>query len=356
MLLENQEYIGQLKEMIHGSGLPWKELSGSSVMVTGAAGMLGSGIVDALIYLNENEGYHITIFALGRTEKKLYDRFGAYAGKDYFHILPLDISKELHLDEQVDYIIHAASNADPYMMANYPVDTLLANVVGMNNILDLAKRKNSRRVLYVSSGEMYGQPDDTLTDGFYEGYCGVVDYSNPRSCYPSGKRAAEVLCQSYISQYNADVVIVRPCHCYGPTMTATDSRAMSQFFRKVINGEDIVLKSDGTLERSHCYVTDAVYAMFTVLLVGENGSAYNIADKESVASIREVASLIAGQKGKQVLFDLPDDVEKRGFSKVVRAVLNGEKLEKLGWKPQVHLADGVSATVHILEDLESTEG
>lgn len=355
MLLENQEYIRQIETMVKESALPWEKLDNCSVMVTGAAGMLGSGIVDVLLYLNEYRNYHITIFALGRTEKKLVDRFGAYAKKDYFQILPLDISKELSLDEDVDYVIHAASNADPYMMANYPVDTLLANVVGMNNILDLAKRKQAKRVLYVSSGEMYGQPDDTLINGFYEGYCGVVDYSNPRSCYPSGKRAAEVLCQSYISQYGSDVVIVRPCHCYGPTMTKTDSRAMSQFFRKVINGEDIVLKSDGTLERSHCYVTDAAYAMFTVLLTGENGGAYNIADKASVASIREVASLIADQKGKQVLFDLPGDVEKRGFSKVVRAVLDGSKLETLGWKPQIHLEDGVAATVSILEELESTE-
>lgn len=351
MLLENQEYLAQIRDMVEKSGIPWEELDGSSVLVTGAAGMLGSCMVDVLIYLNEFQGYHTRIGALGRTEGKIAARFGEYAKKDYFSILTIDISKEMHLQEDVDYIIHAASNADPFMMANYPVDTLLANVVGMNNVLDLAKRKNTRRVLYVSSGEMYGQPDDTVTDGFYEGYCGSVDYSSPRSCYPSGKRAAEVLCQSYLSQYGVESVIVRPCHCYGPTMTLSDSRALSQFFRKVIDGEDIVLKSDGTLERSHCYVTDAALAMFYVLLKGKAGEAYNIADKDSRATIREAASLIAGTKGKQVLFDLPDDVEKRGFSKVVKAVLNGAKLESLGFAPMVHLSQGVEATVRILESV-----
>ena len=321
-------------------------------MITGAAGMLGSALVDMLIYLNEVYQYNIKIFALGRTASKLCERFGEYVDRKYFNLITLDISKELHLDHAVDYIIHAASNADPYMMANYPVDTLLTNVVGMNNVLDLARRKKSKRVLYVSSGEMYGQPDDSLSNGFHEEYCGVVDYSNPRSCYPSGKRAAEVLCQSYITQYDVDVVIVRPCHCYGPTMTSSDSRAMSQFFRKVIQGEDIVLKSDGSLERSHCYVLDAVNAMMYVLLEGEKGEAYNIADSESNASIKTIATLIAQQKQKSVVFDIPSEIEKQGFSKVVKAVLNSNKLMNIGWLPLIHLDEGIKSTLKILEDTE----
>lgn len=350
MLLRNENYVAQIREAIEKTPILWDELRGASVLVTGAAGMLGSGVVDFLIYLNKYEDYKIQIYALGRTKSKLYDRFGEYVDESYFHILPLDISKELKLEDKVDYMIHAASNADPYMMANYPVDTLLANVVGVNNVLQLAVKCNAKKVIYVSSGEMYGQPDDTVENGFVEDYCGKVDYSNPRSCYPSGKRAAEVLCQSYISQYNVNASIVRPCHCYGPTMTKTDSRAMSQFFRNVLEGKDIVLKSDGTLERTHCYVTDAASAMLTVLLKGENGAAYNIADNNSVASIREVATLIAQAKGKKVVFDLPNDIEKRGFSKVVRAVLDGSKLESLGWKPQLSLKQGVESTLQILDE------
>lgn len=352
MLLENKEYLDQITQMINDSEVDWQKLNGKSVMITGAAGMIGSGMVDVLISLIENNGFQIEIFALGRTESKLRARFGSYIDKAYFHILPLDISKEMELNEKVDYIVHAASNADPAMMAKYPVDTLLANVVGMNHVLELAKNCQSKRVLYVSSGEMYGQPDDSLTNGFYEGYCGYVDYANPRSSYPAGKRSAEVLCQSYISQYGLDAVIVRPCHCYGPTMTATDSRAMSQFFRKVLNGEDIVLKSDGTLERSHCYVVDAVQAMYLVLLNSDTGEAYNIAEGRSVASIREIASMIAAQKEKQVLFDLPNEMEKKGFSKVVRAVLDGTKLEKLGWKPMYPIQEGIRLTMKILEEIQ----
>lgn len=351
MLLDCKEYREQIQKMVNSSKVDWKKLDRKSALITGAAGMLGSGMADVLIYLNEYEGYHINIYALGRTEKKLRDRFGQFVDKDYFQVLPLDISREMHMEGAVDYIVHAASNADPAMMAKYPVDTLLANVVGMNNLLELAREKEASRVLYVSSGEMYGQPDDTLENGFYEGYCGPVDYANPRSSYPSGKRAAEVLCQSYISQYGMEVVIVRPCHCYGPTMTSTDSRAVSQFFRKVMNGEDIVLKSDGTLERSHCYVVDAVQAMYLVMLNAENGEAFNIADKESQANVKTLASIIAACKNRKVVFDIPDEIEKKGFSKVVRAVLDGSKLEKLGWKPMTHLKEGAAETIQILENL-----
>lgn len=356
MLLNNTEYQKQMARIINEGNLSLEKLKHTSVMITGAAGMLGSGLVDMLIYLNEVYKYNIQIFALGRTESKMRDRFGEYINRKYFNLIPMDISKELYLDHKVDYIIHAASNADPVMMANYPVDTLLANIVGMNNVLDLAKRKNVKRVLYVSSGEMYGQPDETITqDGFYEDFCGVVDYSNPRSCYPSGKRAAEVLCQSYKSQYNVDVVIVRPCHCYGPTMTTSDSRAMSQFFRKMTRGEDIVLKSDGSLERSHCYVLDVAYAMIYVLLEGEIGEAYNIADSNSNASIKTIATLIAQEKQRSVVYDIPSDIEKLGFSKVVRAVLNPNKLLNIGWTPIISLEEGIKSTLKILEDAKGSK-
>ena len=350
MLIKNEIYRNQIKNMIENSNLSWKDLKGKSVLITGAAGMIGSCMVDVLIYLNEEYGFNAPIYALGRNGDKIVERFAEFIDRDYFHILEKDISKPFDLEDKIDYIVHAASNVDPALMMNYPVDTLLANVIGVNNLLELAVRCESK-LLYVSSGEMYGQPDDTTKEGFYEEYSGYVDYKNPRSCYPSGKRAAEVLCQSYKHQYGVHVNIVRPCHCYGPTMTASDNRAVSQFIRDVMNGKDIVLKSTGELVRSHCYIVDVVYGMFYVLLKAENGETYNIADKNSEVNIKEFATIVCATNDKQVLFDLPSDLEKQKFSKVVRQVLNAKKLESLGWSAMYDLKAGVDSTVRILKEI-----
>lgn len=349
MLLDNSQYRAQIKTMVEQSSVPWEELDGKSVLVSGAAGMLGSGIIDVLIYCNEYKSINIEIYALGRTLSKIQKRYGTICEKDYFHFVEADVVQSFEFDYDIDYIIHSASNANPYLFANYPVDTLLANVVGTNNFLEYARTHGTKRILYVSSGEMYGQPDDSIADGFYEDYCGRVDYSDPRACYPAGKRAAEALCQSYISQYGIDAVIVRPCHCYGPTQTTSDTRAISQFISKVLGGEDIVLKSDGSLVRTHCYILDAVQAMCLVLLRAPNGEAYNIADNRSDASIRVLAETVSNARGRKIIFDLPNDTEKKGFSRVTHAVLNGEKLLGLGWKPIWSLKEGIQSTLEILE-------
>lgn len=351
MLLNSEIYENDLKEIMREQ-FPWNQLNGKSVLVTGANGMIGSCLIDILLYRNKEFSSGIEIYALGRNKEKLEQRFLSQGLEDSIglHFLIQDISLPLETEISIDYIIHAASNANPFMFAKYPVDTLIGNVVGMDNLLKFAVKSKIERVLYVSSGEMYGQADDTVLDGFKENYCGYVDYSSARACYPSGKRAAETLCQSYAEQYGVEVVIARPCHCYGPTMTLEDTRAMSAFFRKVLNGEDIILKSDGSLVRSHCYVVDAAMAILWILICGENQNAYNIEDYESRETIKGIAECIANAGDKKIVFDLPDEIDKKGFSPVQKAVLNAEKIMGLGWKPTTHLQDGTKKTLCILKE------
>ena len=259
-----------------------------------------------------------------------------------------DVSKPLtELSESVDYIIHAASSADPVRMAADPVGTLLANVQGTKNLLDYGLTHGMRRFLFVSSGEVYGQPDSEMSD-FTEDYCGPLDLSSPRTCYPEGKRAAEVLCQSYISQCNADAVIVRPCHLFGPTARRNDSRAVSEFLWSAAEGRDIVLKSEGLLERSHCYVPDAARGILLALLAGECGAAYNIANRRYEMRIRYFAEKAAEAGGSRVIFDLPSELERRGYSRSARMVLDAGKLEKLGWTPSE--VPAIEETVQILRE------
>ena len=245
-------------------------------------------------------------------------------------------------------MIHGASNADPVNFAKKPVDTLLANVLGTHELLEYGRCCGIKRFLYISSSEMYGQPDDSVSD-FAENYCGPINYSSPRSCYPAGKRAAELLCQSYISQYDMDAVIARPCHIFGPTMLQQDSRAVSEFLRNAVLGKDIVLKSAGLTERSHCYVADAAAAILLILLKGSKGEAYNIADPNYQMTIRTFAEAAAKAGNTKVIYESPNNMEAAGYSVVKRTVLDTSKLQNLGWRPRDKEMSKIEMTVRILQ-------
>lgn len=338
-LMENEIYVNALSSIL--SVLDLSSLHGSRIMVTGATGMLGSCLVDLLRYMG-----NVRVIALGRDEASAKGRFGPSA--DDYTFYPHDVCLPLiEIQETVDYIIHAASPADPLSYAQDPTGTLLANIQGAKNLLDYGLSHGMKRFLFVSSGEVYGQPDENMDD-FTEDYCGPLDLSSPRSCYPEGKRAAEVLCQSYISQYGVDAVIVRPCHLFGPTMTRKDSRAVSEFFRNAADGQDIVMKSAGLLERSHCYVVDAAGALLLVLLKGERGLAYNIADGQCQMTIRVLAQQIAKAGSCQVVFRNPSEIERAGYSKVKRAVLNADRLERLGWRAAHDISTGIRDSIDIM--------
>lgn len=350
LLMENAQYRARLDKTI--AAFPyWNALEGKTIFLSGATGMLGSCLVDLLSVWNETQTMPCNIVAVSRNADAARCRFAPVWDKKYFSFCEQNVCAPLSsLPAQVDYIIHAASNADPVSMASYPADTLIANVLGTKNLLDYGMSHGMKRLLFVSSGEVYGQPNANLDD-FTEDYCGPLDLSNPRSCYPSGKQAAEVLCQSYISQYGTDTAIVRPCHLFGPTMTRKDSRAVSEFLWSAVEGRDIVMKSAGLLERSHCYVVDAVSALLLVLLKGECGQAYNIADKQYQMTIGKFAQTVAEAGGCQVIYENPSELEQLGYSKTIRAVLDNSKLENLGWKPVRQDDFAVQETIRILQTL-----
>lgn len=333
-------YEKSLSAAIDGVGT---SLNGARVLVTGATGLIGSFLVEALARLNETAGAGIDIYAAGRSEAGVRGRFGALADAPYFHYVPYDATQPVRFDFMADYVVHAATSAHPLAYATDPVGTMQANLFGTARLLEFLRGQGGGRFLLLSTGETYGENPD-LPEGFSETDHGWIDPMLPRSCYPESKRAAETLCASYAAQYGVDALAARLCHVYGPTFTPSNSRADAQFIRKALAGEDIVMKSAGSQVRSFCYVADAVNALLALLIRGERGQAYNVANRRSVASIREYAETLADIAGVKVVFDLPPEVEKAGYTKVTRAVLNPAKLEGLGWVAKYDLREGLKQT------------
>ena len=345
-LMENQRYLRALEKVC------CEGLSGKTVVITGATGMIGSCLADALAVYNRSQSDPCHVVVTSRREESAKKRFSYCWEQPWFTYIRQDVCDEtVDWPDHVDYVIHAASNADPMNFAKAPVDTLMANVLGTDRLLKAGLQRGMARFLYVSSGEMYGQPDAEQND-FLETYCGPIDHSSPRACYPAGKRAAEVLCQCYGAQYGADCVIVRPCHTFGPTMTSGDSRAVSEFLRNAAAGRPIGMKSAGLVERSHCYVVDAADAIFRVLLHGQKGGAWNIADPACQMTIRDFAFACAEAGGTEVVFENPSDLELKGYSRISRQVLSSHKLQSLGWSGQTQGSDAIRETVEILREIK----
>lgn len=305
--------------------LPWDKLSGCNILVTGATGLIGSCLVDVLM-TNPHKDYQV--YALGRNERRAAERFRKYQDQTAFHFIAGDVTKPFDCNLSFQYIIHAASNGSPNFFANNPVEVMKSNLFGVSNLIEYGLGHDMKRFLYVSTGEVYGLNDAMVLDE--SGY-GYVDILNTRSCYPSSKRAAETLAMCYADEYGADVVVARPCHTYGPHFTESDNRVYAQFIRNVLNDQDIVMKSSGIQYRSWCYVEDCVNALLFVLLKGKSGEAYNIADKLSVVTIRELAETIAHIAGRKVIMQITTDSEKKEFTPIKRAVFDTSKIERLGW-------------------------
>ena len=346
MFYKNVIYRGDLQYVLDCIQL--EQLRGCNILVAGATGLIGSFLVDVLMLSNELLHYNINVFAMSRKKESLEKRFKSHLKSPFFHPIQHDVKFPLTCHYRFDYIINAASNAYPLAFSTDPVGTIMGNILGVYNLLEYARQKGIKRFLFISSGEVYGQGNENVS-AFDESYSGYVDNTNPRSCYPNAKRAAETLCVAYTKQYGIDTVIARPCHIYGPTATKNDNRASAQFINNVLSGNDIVMKSQGLQLRSYCYVADCVSGILTILLKGETGQAYNIANANSNVTIREMAEIIASISGKKVVFEIPSEIEKAGYNPVMQSVLNAGKLEKLGWKANYDIKTGLKRTIDILK-------
>ena len=323
--------------------LPWGDLSGKNILITGATGLICSTLVETLM---SHEGLDYHVYASGRSEAKVNAVFAKYVYNPYFHFLKHDVREPLKSDITFHVIIAGAGVASPQLYATDPISVMKSNFDGVDNLLSYGVNHGLEKFLYISSGEIYGEGDGRV---FTEEYSGYVNCATLRACYPSAKRASETLCIAYGHQYGIDIRIARPCHIYGPNFNDSDKRVYAQFIRNILAGENIVMKSTGVQYRSWCYVVDCASAILHILLKGENGQAYNIADESSNITIKELAEMIASIGEKEVVVDLPSDVEKIGFNVVTKSLFSTEKLQTLGWNVSGCMRDKMKAVVKMCE-------
>lgn len=335
----NPLYIQDLDNILQTKGI--ETLKGKSILITGATGLIGVCMIDALMKLGD-----VKVYAVGRNRQKAEERLGEYFENPMFEFLEQDVCNPFPSDMKVDYIIPGASNTHPLAYSQYPVETMCINIKGAEHALNLAVDCDAT-VLYPSTVEVYGNARGE--DVFTEDYTGSLNLATSRACYTESKRASEAMCQSYISERRAKVKIVRLSRIFGPTMLESDSKASSQFIKKAIAGEDIVLKSKGEQYFSYTYVADAVSAMLYVMINGENGVAYNISAEGCNVHLKDFAQICAETAGKKVVFDLPSETEMKGFSIAMQAILDNSKLKAIGWDPHYDMKDAVERTVSILK-------
>lgn len=311
-------------------------LKGCRILVAGATGLIGGCLIDMLMY----KGGDWEVYAYGRNEERARKRFANYWDHPSFHFIKGDITTAIDTDICFDYIINAASNASPNFFKEKPVEVIKSNIIGTQNLVEYGLSHNMKRLLFVSSGEIYGEGDGKK---FIETDSGYIDCATPRACYPSSKRAAETLCVSYIEEYGADIVIARPCHTYGPFFTESDNRVYAQFIRDIETGKDIVLKSPGLQYRSWLYVVDSATALLTILQKGQKGEAYNVANELSDITIRQLAELLAKAEEKKVVLDI--DKKTGNTTPITHATFSTTKIAQLGWQPMTKIEDGLAHTL-----------
>lgn len=340
------EYQEELKYWSRQKEL-WQGLEGKTVMISGATGMIGSCLTDLFMLRDE-----IRVIALSRNEKAARERLGSYFGDSRFRYISCDVNQQIPECGPVDLIIHGASNTHPRLYSQDSVGTITANVLGTKNLLDYGVSHGMKRFCFMSSVEVYGENRGD-TEKFDENYLGYLDCNTLRAGYPESKRLGETLCNAYGETYHIDFVIPRLSRVYGPTMLESDSKAISQFIKKAAAGENIVLKSEGNQKYSYTFVTDAAAGILWTIGQGTAGAAYNVADERSDITLKELAERLAEIAGTRVVFELPEETERKGYSTATKAMLDGRKLRRLGWEARVPMGEGLLCTV---ESLKRREG
>ena len=336
----NKKNIERIKHDMTGlrtQKINLKELNQKTILVTGATGLIGSCFIHSLVNQMKAQQLSINIIAIIRNEDKARRVLGDC--KDSVKYICADVTTALEIPETVDYIVHAASQTSSKAFIENPIETINTAISGTINVLQLAREKAAKKVVFLSTMEVYGSPDtDEKID---EEHYTNLNTMMARSSYPESKRMCENLCVSYMKEYGVPINVIRLTQTFGPGVEYNDGRVFAEFARCAIENRNIVLHTKGETKRNYLYTEDAVSAILTVLLKGKSGEAYNAANEATYCSIYEMAEIVSSKcaNGKiKVELDIGDE-SKYGYAPVLKMNLDTRKLQRLGWKPTVGLEE-----------------
>jgi UDP-glucuronate decarboxylase len=331
---------------ILSADIPWFDFDGATILVTGGSGLLGSYIVDTLMAISTIFIGHgpKNILVMTRDSDKARNRFSSYKARKDLKFITNDVCNRITIEEPLDYIIHAASPASPNQYSRHPVAVLDANILGTRELLELARAKNSKGFMFISSSEVYGRTEKVPTN---ESDYGYVDLLNIRSCYSEGKRAGEALCVAWHHQYNIPAKIVRPFHTYGPRMEIGDGRVFADFVEDILQNRDLTLLSDGSATRAFCYISDAIAGFFTVLLNGDSAKAYNIGSNIEI-SISDLAEKLVEEFSEKNISVSRKQRKSSSYlvSPIDRACPDISLINELGWTASITVENGFRRVVN----------
>lgn len=333
--------------------IPWDNFQNKTILITGAGGFIGYYLTISLLLRNDLYNQNIKVIGMVRNLERAIKKYENILKRNDFKLAIQDVCDEFNIDEKVDYIVHAASNASAWYFENKPVETINANLIGTMNVLEFAKKMDDCKVLCISSLKVYGSVHDG-SPNLKEDNIGYIDHTSYKNCYAQGKRAAETLCSTYNKEYGLDVKIARPSYIYGASKL-DDDRVWAQFFANIVKGQNILLKSNGGALRSFCYVTDTVSALLTILLKGENVTPYNISSQENNTTIRNFAKVAIDafqDRNLSLTFANKEDEAEPSISyfSSTPEILDNQRLISLGWESKVNLKEGIIRSIKTIEE------
>jgi len=348
----NRHLARDADEVIRQLGDLAARFSGAKVLVTGAAGFLGAHFVHGFLRLNDCGvlAEPCRLVAIDNFLRGVPSWLGALRERPDLELRQANIVQTQEFGP-TNFIVHAASLASPTYYRQFPIETMDANVIGLRNLLEFARRQPVQGFLYFSTSEIYGDPDAAHIPTA-ETYRGNVSCTGPRACYDESKRFGETLCVAFAQVHKVPVVVVRPFNNYGPGLMLGDRRVLPDFFRDALKGKDITLLSDGTATRTFCYSSDAMTGYLRALLLGRAGESYNIGSDRPEISMRDLARQVVevAGTGVGVSYRQSDDKHYLTDNPQRRCPDLGKARAELGYAPRVSLRDGLTRMLEYYRD------